>query len=86
MAKMNVELSPDTRMIVDEYVGRGEFATAVDVISAAVRFLKEEEDRFWDDVNERVAEAEVSVAEGRIAKGDSEFWARVRARVFVADG
>lgn len=80
---MNLSLDPEVQRLIDERVQSGRYATAEDVVAAALLTLDQQE-RFGDfasgDLDEFLAEGELSIAESGTLDGEEAHRLRREAR------
>ena len=73
---MNLSLDADLQQLIDERVKSGKYATAEDVVAAALRTLEQQE-RFGDfepgELDELLAEGERSIEQEGTLDGDEAF-------------
>jgi antitoxin ParD1/3/4 len=67
---MNVSLTPELEKFVSDKVATGHYASASEVIRAALRILEEEE-RWKTYAREKIARGMEDVAAGRIVDGET---------------
>jgi len=74
---MNVSLTPELEKLVADKVAAGRYASASEVVRAALRILEEEE-RWRTYAQEKIARGLADMNEGRIVDGETAM-RRVRA-------
>ena len=80
---MNLSLNPEVQRLIDERVKSGKYATPEDVIVAALLSLDQQE-QFGDfapgELDELLAEGELSIAENGTLDGDEAYQLRRERR------
>ncbi|MEQ8763740.1 MAG: type II toxin-antitoxin system ParD family antitoxin [Planctomycetota bacterium] len=69
---MNIHLTKELERLVQERVSSGRYASASEVVCAALRLLEEDE-RWRDEVRQKIAEGVASAKAGQLLDGDVVF-------------
>ena len=83
---MNLAISPEAQKSIEDWVRSGRYATAEDVVHAALAALRRQTDEFKPgELDELLAEGEESIARGGTLDGDEAYEARRRRRASRRD-
>jgi Arc/MetJ-type ribon-helix-helix transcriptional regulator len=88
---MNISLSPETQLLLEEQMKKGRFATADETMQAALRVLGEatrsgsHEDSSYEDLPADAREA-IEESEEQIERGEGRPWSEVRSEILAQFG
>ena len=83
---MNISLSPETQLLLEEQMKKGRFSTADETMQAALRVLDDAtRSGFYEDLPADTRQA-IEESEDQIERGEGRAWSEVRSEILAQFG